>query len=854
MLDKKTSKEKSSKIKKEKAKDETLTTLENKQKTTTEYKQLESIINTKSIDYITDLIHQIKAISCYFRKININSQKTFCALDDEYKTYHQKIKHKLEKISKKLLFLTFNDKSKINIDSYSNIVHFTDDLLEMVSRNIDIISGKVSDKKDEDIQNELLKIRTEKLKNFSFNKKINLENDIFDIDNSYYPFIPKLDEKPNAIQKLDPEIIEAKKLRYENKEKLILKYEDSKNKKIQKFLYYNPYIPEISHFIETELEKLTNNEKEFADSTNEDIEFVEIESTEKKNNLINKNKKNKNLIFYIQNFLPENLTNAKFIDDEKEFDDFIQYIIKNNYTEIAIDLEHHSIESYLGITCLIQISTRDQDFIIDPIKLRSKINKLNIIFTNPNILKVFHGADYDILWLQRDFGVYVVNMFDTGIASRLLQYPSFSLKYLLNEKCDYEKDKKYQLADWRIRPLTKEMEKYAKNDTHFLLYIHDVLTKELIEKSLENDSKSNFLYLYKQCIKKSNELCMQSYQKPIVKDEKYYHYTKINSHKSKIEIGIIKETYIFRDYIARLEDRCPESILSKNMIFKLSKVKEFTVNNLLTVINLNTPFYKYLEEYILHINEKIKKVEEKNKLTLAEINKKQNEDYITKVKNILDKNKKRKESEQNNKNNFHIANEANLKKAEKEINKIKNNIKINEIETLESKFLTNDNNNENKNIINKNEIFNNFNLVEFLQKKHGISQIKINTNNNIKEEKSKNKKNEKNKLGNKKEVRYENELEEKGSKMRDLTNNDRVLQKFKQNTEEANREIISDNSEDDSSSLENSEEFGDRNKKNNAIKKQIREKELSLKKFMAQNKKSKYENEINHKFKHKKKK
>ncbi len=40
-------------------------------------------------------------------------------------------------------------------------------------------------------------------------------------------------------------------------------------------------------------------------------------------------------------------------------------------------------------------------------------------FANPNIIKIFHGADYDVIWLQRDLGLYVVNMFDTGQAARL---------------------------------------------------------------------------------------------------------------------------------------------------------------------------------------------------------------------------------------------------------------------------------------------------------------------------------------------------------------------------------------------------------------------------------------------------
>jgi exosome complex exonuclease RRP6 len=39
--------------------------------------------------------------------------------------------------------------------------------------------------------------------------------------------------------------------------------------------------------------------------------------------------------------------------------------------------------------------------------------------------QVLHGADMDILWLQRDLGLYVVNMFDTGQAARILELPRY---------------------------------------------------------------------------------------------------------------------------------------------------------------------------------------------------------------------------------------------------------------------------------------------------------------------------------------------------------------------------------------------------------------------------------------------
>ena len=92
-------------------------------------------------------------------------------------------------------------------------------------------------------------------------------------------------------------------------------------------------------------------------------------------------------------------------------------------SEIAVDLEHHAYRSYLGFTCLIQISSRSHDYIVDTLSLREELWKLNTVTTNPNIVKVFHGGQADILWLQKDFGVYVVNMFDTFHASQKMCLP-----------------------------------------------------------------------------------------------------------------------------------------------------------------------------------------------------------------------------------------------------------------------------------------------------------------------------------------------------------------------------------------------------------------------------------------------
>lgn len=120
--------------------------------------------------------------------------------------------------------------------------------------------------------------------------------------------------------------------------------------------------------------------------------------------------------------------------------------------EIAIDLEHHDARSFVGLVSLMQISTRDRDWIVDTLRpWREDLQVLNEVFADPTILKVFHGAFMDMVWLQRDLGLYVVGLFDTFHAARALGYPQASLASLLSRFIHIEADKQYQMADWRIR-------------------------------------------------------------------------------------------------------------------------------------------------------------------------------------------------------------------------------------------------------------------------------------------------------------------------------------------------------------------------------------------------------------------
>ena len=64
-------------------------------------------------------------------------------------------------------------------------------------------------------------------------------------------------------------------------------------------------------------------------------------------------------------------------------------------TEIAADLEHHNYRSYSGFLCLMQISYREEDWIIDLLAVRDEVESLNEVFTDSGIVKVpFHAQHF----------------------------------------------------------------------------------------------------------------------------------------------------------------------------------------------------------------------------------------------------------------------------------------------------------------------------------------------------------------------------------------------------------------------------------------------------------------------------
>jgi ribonuclease D len=159
---------------------------------------------------------------------------------------------------------------------------------------------------------------------------------------------------------------------------------------------------------------------------------------------------------------------------------------------IAVDTESNSLHAYREQVCLIQFSTHTIDYLLDPLAIQD-LSPLSGLFADPDVEKVFHAAEYDLICLKRDFGFEVANLFDTRWAVRILGYAGDGLDRVLREKFDVQSDKKYQKANWARRPLEAEQINYARLDTHYLLPLKDMLEVELGQHGFLELAREDFI-------------------------------------------------------------------------------------------------------------------------------------------------------------------------------------------------------------------------------------------------------------------------------------------------------------------------------------------------------------------------
>lgn len=169
----------------------------------------------------------------------------------------------------------------------------------------------------------------------------------------------------------------------------------------------------------------------------------------------------------------------KIISTRNELEAFVKSI--EDERAVGVDLEADSMYHFQEKVCLIQMAIPGINAVIDPLMIKD-LSPLKPIFKRRDVRKIFHGSDYDVRSLFRDFRITINNLFDTELASRFLGFSETGLEAVLKNKFNVTLNKKYQRKDWSKRPLPEEMISYAAEDAGYLLPLAQILKTELEKK------------------------------------------------------------------------------------------------------------------------------------------------------------------------------------------------------------------------------------------------------------------------------------------------------------------------------------------------------------------------------------
>lgn len=242
---------------------------------------------------------------------------------------------------------------------------------------------------------------------------------------------------------------------------------------------------------------------------------------------------------------------------------------------LAVDTESNSLYAYYERVCLVQLSTRQHDYIIDPLEV-GDMSPLGGLLANPAIEVVFHAAEYDVITLKRDFNFEFASIFDTMLAARACGWPKIGLGNILAEQFGVRAQKKFQRADWSRRPLPPDQLQYAQMDTHYLPELRDRLLAELTQIGRLEEARETFAALARLAP------AQHSF------DPEAYWRIHETRDMGRSQMALVRELYLLRDELARRWDWPAFKVFSDKTLVDLARLAPRRLEDLYAVRGLNS--------------------------------------------------------------------------------------------------------------------------------------------------------------------------------------------------------------------------------------------------------------------------
>jgi len=228
---------------------------------------------------------------------------------------------------------------------------------------------------------------------------------------------------------------------------------------------------------------------------------------------------------------------------------------------VAVDTEADSFYHYFDKTCLVQIATKKEIFLVDPLALGGpdELQPLAKLFAAKDIRKIFHAAEYDLFVLKRDCGFHFDGLFDTMISAQLLGYPAVGLSALVERHFEIRLPKDEQRSDWSSRPLRDDQLTYAAADVAHLIPLAERLERELRKAKRLSWAEEEFETLSRRAWPERSF------------DKLGYLRIKGARNLDPIALSVLRELYLVRDRRAQEIDRPAFKVLGNRTLLEIAE-------------------------------------------------------------------------------------------------------------------------------------------------------------------------------------------------------------------------------------------------------------------------------------------
>ena len=242
-----------------------------------------------------------------------------------------------------------------------------------------------------------------------------------------------------------------------------------------------------------------------------------------------------------------------------------------NFDYITIDTEFLRERTYYPKLCLIQLAIpsdrEDSAVLVDPLEGNLDLSPLYKIFSNSDIVKVFHAARQDLEIFFNDKNIIPNPLFDTQLAAMVCGFgEQVGYETLVRSICKVNLDKSSRFTDWSLRPLSKNQQQYALADVTHLRQIYEYLKEQLKRNGRETwlEEELNILKNPETYITRPNEA-----------------WKRIKSRsKSSNFLGILARLAEFRETYAQKNNIPRNRVVKDDALMELASLKPKSFDDL----------------------------------------------------------------------------------------------------------------------------------------------------------------------------------------------------------------------------------------------------------------------------------